>query len=240
MNIQEYINEESLHLNLLSLLFKDIPPKIFIEIGACEGEDSIKYLNKFPSVFLCAVEALPDNIAIIRRNIPNTHEDRFRLIEAAVTEFDGSCELHVSSGHPDGLPKTNSWNYGNKSSSVLPPARLMSKIHKWLKFNKKIRVKGVSLPTLLLRQPFDFIDFVHMDVQGAELGILRGGHDVLNRIRCLWVEVSEKEIYQHQPMASDIEKFLSDHGFVKVLDTLKDGFGDHFYLNRSRFSFNLI
>jgi FkbM family methyltransferase len=240
MNIQDYINEEAQHLNLLSLLFKDTPPKIFIEIGACEGEDSIRYINKFPSIFLYAVEALPDNAVLIRSNIPESSASRFQLIESAITEFDGPCEFHVSSGHPDGIPKSSSWNYGNKSSSLLPPAMLMGHIHKWLKFNKKIIINGISLPTLFSKIPFEVIDFLHMDVQGAELGILRGGENVLHKIRCLWVEVSEKKIYQYQPSALDIEKFMSKNGFLKVIDTLKDGFGDHFYINKSRFLFNLI
>jgi FkbM family methyltransferase len=183
---------------------------------------------------------LPDNVAAIRRNIPDSLDDRYKLIEAAITEFDGPCELYISSGHPDGIPKTNDWNYGNKSSSLLPPTKLMKHIHKWLNFNSKISVNGVSLPVLIANLPYEFIDFVHLDVQGAELGILRGGEKVLNKIRCLWVEVSEKEIYRNQPMAADIEKFMKNNGFVKVLDTIRDGFGDHFYLNTNRFTFTLV
>jgi 2-O-methyltransferase len=239
MNIQDYINQESLQVNLLSLFFKDNLPKVFLEIGACEGEDSIKYLRNFPSVFLYAIEALPENTIAIHNNLSDAYKGRFQLIEAAVTEFDGTYDLYVSSGHPEGIPKTKDWNYGNKSSSILAPTKLMNNIHKWLNFNKKIKVNGVSLETIISKLPYEFIDFVHLDVQGAELGILKGGRKILRNIRCLWVEVSEKEIYHQQAMAADIEKFMKENGFVKVLDTLSNGFGDHFYLNTNRFTFNI-
>lgn len=239
MNIEKYIQITSVQIELLKLLFKDETPKLFVEIGACEGEDSIKYLNAFPKTKLVAVEALPDNIKKINRNMQTLWQDRFQLIEAAVTGFDGIRDFYISSGHPDGIEKSDSWDYGNKSSSLLKPSKLMKKFHKWLNFNKSIKVNGLSLATLFSSISDDYIDFVHMDVQGAEFEILKGGKSVLHKIRTLFIEVSDVEIYEKQPMANEVESFMIKNGFIKILDTINSGFGDHFYLNTNRFDFKL-
>ena len=56
--------------------------------------------------------------------------------------------------------------------------------------------------------------FIKLDIQGAELDVLRGGIKTLENVIGLEVEVNFKQIYEKIPLSSDVEKFLESQGFV--------------------------
>ncbi len=56
--------------------------------------------------------------------------------------------------------------------------------------------------------------FIKIDIQGAELEVLKGGENILKNVLALEVEINFKEIYENIPLYSDVEKFLKDRGFV--------------------------
>lgn len=56
--------------------------------------------------------------------------------------------------------------------------------------------------------------FLKLDIQGAELEVLKGSVNTLKNILGLEVEVNFKEIYKNIPLANDVEKFLYNQGFV--------------------------
>ena len=55
----------------LKTLFRHNEPLIIFEIGACEGEDSIKYSRLFSNAKIYAFEPLPENIKLIQKNLLN-------------------------------------------------------------------------------------------------------------------------------------------------------------------------
>lgn len=59
------------------------------------------------------------------------------------------------------------------------------------------------------------IDFLHMDIQGAELQALRGAERLLRerRIRLIYAEVLIFPLYRDQPFYWDLGQFLNAHGF---------------------------
>jgi len=59
-----------------------------------------------------------------------------------------------------------------------------------------------------------YIDHIKIDTQGSELEILSGGSEILKTVRSIEVEVEFNPIYLGQPLFSDIDKFLRQHGFV--------------------------
>ena len=67
-----------------------------------------------------------------------------------------------------------------------------------------IQNKGLSNP-----------DFLKIDVQGYELDVLRGSERSLQESVCsLFVEVEFFQIYNNQPLFSEVEIFLRENGFV--------------------------
>ena len=61
---------------------------------------------------------------------------------------------------------------------------------------------------------FDYADFVKLDIQGGELGALRGCDKTLRKILGFEVEVEFQDIYKNQPLFNDVFEFLTTRGFV--------------------------
>lgn len=72
-----------------------------------------------------------------------------------------------------------------------------------------------------------------MDVQGAELRVLRGAGALLNNVRAIWLEIEKVPLYQGQPLAEEVQGFMGAHGFVKHKDTVSEISGDHLYVRAS-------
>jgi hypothetical protein len=67
------------------------------------------------------------------------------------------------------------------------------------------------------------IDFIKLNVQGAELEILRGCGDTLDGVAGILLEVSFVESYKDRPMFADLDIWLREHGF-----TFFDLIGHHY------------
>ena len=59
-------------------------------------------------------------------------------------------------------------------------------------------------------------DFLSLDTQGSELDILKGAEITLNNCVGLQLEVAFAEVYEGQPLFSDIDAFLRSKGFVFI------------------------
>ena len=62
---------------------------------------------------------------------------------------------------------------------------------------------------------------IKIDVQGFELEVLKGAEKILAKTNHLILEVSETEIYQNQPLSSEIITFLEDRNFKILNQTTK-------------------
>jgi hypothetical protein len=70
-----------------------------------------------------------------------------------------------------------------------------------------------------------------MDVQGAELLVLRGLGSKINEVEAIWLEVERKELYENQPLEDDVMQFFVGLGWTKVVDTVGDIAGDQLWLS---------
>ena len=57
------------------------------------------------------------------------------------------------------------------------------------------------------------IDFIKIDVQGAELSIFQGGINVLQNALLVQTEVEFVELYEKQPLFADVDQFLCAQGY---------------------------
>ena len=219
----------------MSSIYKVI---IIFDIGACQAEDSIRYAKLFPQANIYAFEALKSNfdkgIALIEEYYKLSTRVSFHFL--ALSDKKGTATFYVSS---DNMPNKNSAKErGNKSSSLLPPTEEQKKLFSWLSYKEKQEVETERLDAFCQQEGISEIDFIHMDVQGAELMVLQGAGDFLDKVHVLWLEVESVELYENQPLKNDIENFLQKAGFTCILDKAGNVCGDQLYVNKRYYSSN--
>ncbi len=224
------IESELLHF------FKKTDPLIIFDIGACEAEDSIRYSLLFPNSRVFAFEPRKDNCKKAADLISQYGIRNIVVENIALSNENGFADFHLSEGEPEGLSHSENWNYGNKSSSLLAPSEEMKKHTGWLSFKNKIQVRTQTLKDYVAEKNIPHLDFVHLDVQGAEYMVLEGCGNFIDKIKLIWMEVEAVELYKDQPLKEDIQRFMEKSNFVNILDTVNQVSGDQLYVNRNLFS----
>jgi FkbM family methyltransferase len=232
MDYDEYIKEPLPFASDLRPYFSKKDSLVIFEIGSCEGEDTIRLKRNYPNSTIYTFEALPKNVHIIKTNLKRYGLPTDKVFSIALSDKKGSADFYVSSGHPDDLPKAKNWDYGNKSSSLLPPKEHKN-VLKWVKFKEKVKVPTERLDSFCKAHGISKIDFIYLDVQGAELMVLQGAGDLIKNIGAIWMEVEAIELYKGQPLKNDVEKFMKKSGFVRAKDTVDEISGDQLYLRQN-------
>ena len=196
---------------LLLNYFSPTDKLIIFDIGACELEDSIGYAQMFPYSLVYAFEPINSNANICR----SKRQDRIFVFQIALSDRNGQQEMYVSSGCPEGK-ENEPHNYGNKSSSLLRPDKHLD-IHKWCQFEKKEMVETQTLDRFCRDANVDHIDYIHIDVQAAEMLVLKG-QNILDTVKGIYIEVSRISMYENQPLQNEVGIFLESKGFIKVME----------------------
>jgi FkbM family methyltransferase len=222
----------------LKLLFPASKPLIIFDIGACEGEESVRYSLLFPHSRIYTFEPLPLNIELIKANFIKYDIRNASLHQKAISSKNGVDHFYVSSGKPRNL-KASDWDFGNKSSSLLEPSKYLQE-NSFLTFKDKIEVETITLKTFCHKHKVTGIDFIHMDVQGAELMVLEGAKDLISSVKAIWLEVSKIDFYNNQPLVEDIKDFMKKNQFILLKDELNSEQGDQLYISKLHFTSSKI
>jgi FkbM family methyltransferase len=200
------------------------------DIGACEGEDSIRYARRFARARIFTFEPLPTNQEIVRTNFNKYGITNAELHPLALSDRIGTADFHVSAGEPPVKFAGSEWNYGNKSSSLLAPAG-DAPMHGWIRFPETITVNCATLDSFCSGHDLRRIDFIHMDVQGAEWLVLQGATRILPHVGAIWLEVAETPLYADQKLRGEIEALMRQRGFALIHEERRGTEGDQFYVN---------
>lgn len=222
---QELDNQEL----MLKEIFTINEEVIIFDIGACEGESSIRYARQFPNSRVYCFEPIPKNFERILENITTYQAKNIFANQLCLSDKSGEVEFNVSSGTPKEYENQKlDWDFGNKSSSLLEKNEEVD-VYDWLKFKEKITVQATTIKEFTNKMALSHIDFIHLDVQGAELMVLAGAGNFIESINNIWLEVEAVQIYKNQPIKKDIERFFKSKGFTKLIDTVNHVDGDQFW-----------
>jgi hypothetical protein len=115
---------------------------------------------------------------------------------------------------------------------LLPPDR-HTEITPWIQFSEKINVTTSTLETFIGENNLNHVDFIHMDVQGAELKVLKGARDWLKKFKVIWMEVADIELYKNQVLRPELEAFMKYNNFYLLKSEMEGNVGDQLYVNSS-------
>ena len=168
-----------------------------VEIGAHIGYVSLYFAYLIgPEGYLIAFEPGPNNLPYLRRNAISN--PRIAIVERAVTDYVGSVRFYVDnhSGQNSSLVEGHDVTGGDGRPT--DPSSVDESI---------IDVPCTSLDAFLNRLDVPAPSLVKIDVEGAELSVLRGMLDTLRKNGiALMVEVTRK--------APDVWSLLRGAGFL--------------------------
>jgi FkbM family methyltransferase len=135
---------------------------------------------------------------------PGPDQVRFMCQPVALAAAKGQTTLNVAR-FPD-------------SSSLLPNNSALVSRFAMAEYLEQIGTASVAttdVESFMTERGLDYIDFMKLDVEGAELEVLRGAHRVLGQsLLGLSVEVWFQEEHVGRPLFSDIDAYLHQLGFV--------------------------
>jgi FkbM family methyltransferase len=195
------------------LLSKNINITGSLHIGAHECEE-LGFYNKLglKQEDIIWIEAIPSKVVQAKvRDIPNVYN-------CVITDKDNEEIVFNISNN-------------GQSSSVLEFGT-HSQEHPLVIYIDKINAKTITIDTFFKKNSIDTskYNFWNFDIQGAELMALKGAKDSIKYAQALYLEVNEKELYKHCGLISEIDTFLSEYNFSRVLTNMTEhGWGDALY-----------
>ena len=185
---------------------------LILEIGCNDGRDTAAFLREFARCEIHCFECDPRPIAKFRaRNL----DRRCHLHELAIADSDGTAILHMSGGTNAGVPGTgrltDDWD---RSSSILSPKE-HSRRYPWMTFDRDQPVRTARLDGWAAEHiPGRTIDFVWMDVEGAEHLVISGGRETFARTRFCLLEFFDVEMYAGQKSLAELLKELAGYRLI--------------------------
>jgi 2-O-methyltransferase len=168
------------------------PNPVVLELGANDGTDTekiLEYCKGRPSYY--AFEPDPRSVAKIkRRNLGVV------LVEAAVGGEKGSAILYqfFNKSSPDD---------GSGPTSILKP-KTHDKRLPHLSYRANIEVPVVTLDEFSKEHGITSVDFMWVDIQGSEYGMIQGGAETLRRTSWLFMEAVHDRRYHGQKVRHEL------------------------------------
>jgi FkbM family methyltransferase len=170
--------------------------RTIVDIGANRGQFATFARDMFPQAQIYSFEPLDAPARLFERFLG--HESGVHLFNNAIGDQTGAKTIFVTT-HDD-------------SSSLLRPTEAQDRI-----FGEQIaRTEQVSVRRLsecLTDQQLERPALLKIDVQGAELDVLRGSADLLDHFDVIYVECSYFPLYEGQPLVPEIARWMDDHQF---------------------------
>lgn len=194
------------------------PVRGIIHIGAHECEERSGYMKYFNmgDTNVVWIDALCEKTQMMKKKYP-----MLRIYNECISKIDD---------------ETVSFMIANnfQSSSILNFKTHMTQ-HPGVYETKRISLQTKTLKTFYEENhisPTD-LNFMNLDIQGAELMALEGAGDILNDIDYIYTEVNIDELYEGCCLLHEMDAHLSKYYFKRVLINMtKHGWGDAFYVKK--------
>lgn len=187
-----------------------------LHVGAHTAEEhDVYFKNNCKKVIW--IEANPFLIKNLQTRLDSDKND---IYQAVVSDTDDKeIEFYITNN--------------NQSSSILD-----LKYHKNLfpdvYVTQKLKLKTKTLNTLFIENNLSFkdINFINLDIQGAELLALKGINDNLSHVSAIYTEINTAHLYEECALLNEIDEYLSKYNFKRVETKMWENhpWGDALYI----------
>jgi len=172
--------------------------KLALDIGSRDGYVAMEFREWFPNAAVYAFECDPVGITVCQRNLKGTG---VTLVESAVSDQDGTASFNHITANP------------GTSSLLLPAIDFLARGIATSNHIESQTVKCLRLDTWAVDK---VPEVVWIDVQGAELQVLKGMGEMLAKVSVVFLEAATSEVYRGQALKDDIIGYLEGLGFKLV------------------------
>lgn len=206
--LSSYIDKHSIKVNGI------------LHIGAnyCQEQDAYETLTSNDNIFW--IEADPRIVNAIRKQRPSIN-----IFNALITDKDDELvDFHISN------------NNGLSSSVFQFDKHLIN--HPTIHMVETIKLSTMKLDTFVEKElkQYKVPNVLVIDVQGAEVLVLKGATKLLNSVDLILTEVNNDYTYKNCGLIGEIDSILKEHNFTKIFERIWDNhtYGDAIYLRNNR------
>jgi FkbM family methyltransferase len=161
-----------------------------IDAGANIGLAVIYFKQHFPFSRILAIEADPRLFSVLRQNVTAAGYDDVELVNKAVWTTEAGIDFFQEGADAGRIPRSDDAGVG-----------------------PRIRVPTVRLSALLTTH----VDFLKLDIEGAEIDVLRESGPLLGNVEHLFVEYHS---FEREPQRLDtLLSLLREYGFRVYIQT---------------------
>lgn len=204
------------HVNYLHKLGQDgVQPAVIYDIGACVLHWTREAVGVWPQARYFAFDAMEESADIFKYfKVPH-------FIGVLSDEDDKEVTFYKNVTHPGGN------TYYQENQEVNP-----NTVNYFNDTNKTVR-KTITLDTIVRTQGLPLPDLIKMDVQGAELDVLKGAENTLKQCNHLILELQKVEYNKGAPLREEVFEYLKSIGFTGTFVPFSDNGPDgDFYFTR--------
>lgn len=204
-----------------------VTPDGVLQIGANNGQEVKKFATEG---IRCGVFVEP---------LPHA----FQQLKTAVSPHPNYLAINALCASESGQEKTFfvSSQAGGSSSMLKPSGHL--DIHPEVGFDNELVLRTSTVDEILhnlqnegQEKLVNKLDMLYIDVQGAELDVLKGAQKFLTKAKFVFAEVSHGGLYEGDTSIRPIIDFLEEHNFKLAFAYInKHGWGDALFLKDSFF-----
>lgn len=197
-----------------------LEPAIVIHVGAHEAEELEDYLalgwGRRETVW---IEALPSKTQVVMELIRGIENQR--VINAVAWDVTGEV-VHF-----------NETNNGQSSSALR--LGLHADTYPHIRVTEVTERRTTRLDEVVNFKALAPVGLVNLDVQGAELRVLKGLGDGIDAVEAIYSEVNITELYVGCSLLPEMDAWLTSKGFHLVdWEILPEGWGDALWLRSDR------
>jgi FkbM family methyltransferase len=178
-------------------LFNPLAGETIVDVGAHIGNYTLIGAKRIgPRGKAISIEADPDNFYILKKNIKLNHFENVSLLNCAVYSEKSQIKLYT-------FKDQSEFSIYNTLIATRATPR------------KYILVQSETLDNILKKKGIDLtkISWIKIDVEGAELEVLKGATDTLTKSRNISLLIEVHNISDGISLYQPVKQFLKMHGF---------------------------
>jgi FkbM family methyltransferase len=183
-----------------ALLKEHLPAEgTFVDVGAHIGYYSLKAAAAMgTNAHVIAVEPNPETVLKLRDNIRESGTKAISVAPVACSDSDGQLDLFGAEGTNTGETSLSRENAGHSGG-----------------IGAVYHVRARPLDTILQEQGVSRVDAIKIDVEGAEMLVLRGARQTLSRFSpVVVIEVVDSQLQLMGTSSAEITEFLRQLGYT--------------------------